>query len=138
MDSKTLQSLDGQAFVAAGYFQELERVVDRFGRHKPRYELNSGLISIFKSEHLQLPVSVSIRFHDHVTTKNATNSLNLTCGRVEFDTKMDPRRSPWVTNDSFCALEWHPDGLTCVCNRQGTFGLLRAVTVTNVSPISYS
>ena len=76
---------------------------------------------------------------------------NLSCGRVKFEAKnatninwwsrkenhwkvMDFRNGDW--NAPNCNLTWHQDGMTCICNKPGTYALLRAKHVYKVSIIN--
>ena len=90
-------------------------------------------MTIFKSGFDELPTNVSIRFHD-VRSNSATSKHNYTCGRVDkmemVTVKGSEKAIPevkWLIEEPNCALNWHPEGLTCVCSQTGTFGLIPTI-----------
>ena len=78
------------------------------------------------------------RFYDVVFEhSNASEIKNLTCGRVTLENRSNliwwsKKENHWM-KDPDCIMEWHPDGITCICKHVGTYALLRTKTYYRVS-----
>ena len=79
-----------------------------------------------------------LRFYDvKFDRPNASEIKNLTCGRVMLENRSNliwwsKKENHWK-KDPDCIMEWHEEGITCICKHVGTYALLRTKTYLPVS-----